>query len=146
MFVDRIVPLLQEYFYGAWDKISMVLGCPYDEAGEPKRTGFIVTKDGARRTYVAPIVSATPFPEVRTLGFDHEEYEDRVDFAVVRNFQHGRLSQEALARTFLSVLQLEKDDFESRLSSLVAEPESAGTAATTEGDESADVAASEAGE
>ena len=144
VFVDRIVPLLQEYFYGAWDKISMVLGCPYDEAGEPKRTGFIVTKDGARRTYVAPIVSATPFPEVRTLGFDHDEYEDRVDFAVVRNFQHGRLSQEALARTFLSVLQLEKDDFESRLSSLVAEPEAAGTAATTEGDESADVAAPEA--
>ncbi len=144
VFVDRVVPLLQEYFYGAWDKISMVLGCPYDESGEPKRTGFIVTKDGARRTYVAPIVSATPFPEVRTLGFDHDEYEDRVDFAVMRNFQHGRLSQEALARTFLSVLQLEKDDFDSRLSSLVAAPETKPDDEAAELDESGEHAATEA--
>ena len=26
VFVDRVIPLLQEYFYGAWDKICTVLG------------------------------------------------------------------------------------------------------------------------
>ena len=37
VFVDRIIPMLQEYFYGAWDKICVVLGCPYGESGEPRR-------------------------------------------------------------------------------------------------------------
>ena len=106
VFVERVIPLLQEYFYGAWDKICTVLGCPYDEAGEPRRGGPVVTQKDGRMVYTAPIVQARPFPEVHTLGFDHDEYEERLDFAVVRGFQEGRLSRQDLIRTFVSVLQL----------------------------------------
>ena len=43
VFLDRIVPMLQEYFYGAWDKICVVLGLrPYNEVGEPKRRDAVV--------------------------------------------------------------------------------------------------------
>ncbi len=120
VFMDRVIPLMQEYFYGAWDKICTVLGCPYDEAGEPKRGGHVVSKKDARRVYVAPIVRAETFPEVRTLGFDHDEYEDRVDFAVMRGFRDGRMSHDDLTRTFLGVLHLKKEEFEERLATLTA--------------------------
>ena len=118
VFVDRVIPLLIEYFYGAWDKICMVLGCPFGESGEPRRGGHLVTRDGDQHVYVAPIVRARAFPEVQTLGFDHDEFEDRVDFAVVTRFQDGGLSDGELVRTFLSVLQLEKEEFDARLAAL----------------------------
>lgn len=30
VFVDRLIPLLQEYFYDDWNRLCAVLGCPYD--------------------------------------------------------------------------------------------------------------------
>ncbi len=118
VFLDRIVPMLQEYFYGAWDKICIVLGCPYNESGEPKRNNklrdsHLLAGDG--KTYVHPIVTARTFPEVRTLGFDHDDYEDRVDYQVRGAFQQGSLSAEDLCRTFLSVLSLDTATFAQRL-------------------------------
>ena len=118
LFVDRVIPLLQEYFYGAWDKICMVLGCPYDEAGVPRRGGHLVSSTAQQRAYVAPIVSATAFREVATLGFDHDEYEDRVDFSVRRRFQDGTLTDTELVQTLLGVLQLDQAEFDARLAVL----------------------------
>ena len=102
VFVNRVIPLLQEYFYGDWHKICIVLGCPYDENG------------GKMRGNDYPIVKANKFLEVDTLGFDHDEYEDRVDFGITSNFQNGNLSEKNLIRTFLGVLQIGKDELERR--------------------------------
>ena len=35
-FSDRILPLLQEYFYGQWERVALVLGYPTKEEGIPK--------------------------------------------------------------------------------------------------------------
>lgn len=32
---DKVYPLLHEYFYGQFDRIAAVLGCPFDESGKP---------------------------------------------------------------------------------------------------------------
>lgn len=118
VFLDRVVPMLQEYFYGAWDKICIVLGCPYDESGEPKRNNkqadaHLLAEDA--KTYIHPIVTARPFPEERTLGFDHDDYEDRIDYHVRGAFQQGSLATGDLYRTFLGVLPIDREDFARRL-------------------------------
>jgi len=118
VFVDRLVPLLQEYFYGAWDKICTVLGCPVDESGKPLRTGPSVDSG----SYVAPIVLAEVFAEEATLGFDHDDYEDRLDFRVAPELSSRQSDQEKLLPFFLGVLELTESEQSSRLQRLKSGP------------------------
>lgn len=111
VFVDRVIPLLQEYFYGAWDKICMVLGCPYTDDGKPERGGVFV-KDGA---YLAPIISAMVFKEEDTLGFDHGDYENRLDYVITNSFATGKRTEDILLPYFLGVLPEGKyDDYKGK--------------------------------
>jgi 5-methylcytosine-specific restriction protein B len=122
VFLDRIVPMLQEYFYGAWDKICIVLGCPFNELGEPKRRdAHLLDPKSSSKAYANPIVTARTFPEVKTLGFDHDDYEDRVDYRVRGAFAQGNLSVEDLYRTFLAILAVDGAVFEQRLAELTAQ-------------------------
>ena len=108
VFVNRVIPLLREYFYGDWHKICTVLGCPYDEDGN------------LRRANEHPIVEASKFSEEDTLGFDDDEYEDRTDFSIRSDFQNKRMSEEHLARTFLGMLRIDKEEeLEKRLKQLI---------------------------
>lgn len=118
IFVDRLIPLLQEYFYGAWDKICMVLGCPYDETGKPQRKGAIIED----KKYKQPIVAASVFAEADTLGFDHDEYEDRVDYAVTRYFIRPGADARTLIPYLLGILNFDdQDEYEKRQEQLIAE-------------------------
>jgi 5-methylcytosine-specific restriction protein B len=127
--VDKVIPLLQEYFYGAWAKICIVLGCPYDEAGRPLRKGHLVEKASGVLGYVAPMVRAEEFGEEATLGFDHDEYENRLDFIVDPGFKVGAIPRENLARTLLGVLDLKAEVHAQRVAALAPHP-SATTPAT----------------
>ena len=53
VFLNQVIPLLQEYFYGDWDKICMILGCPYNEKGRPR------LEDTNKYDY--PIIKASRF-------------------------------------------------------------------------------------
>ena len=118
VFADRVIPLLQEYFYGDWNKICMILGCPYGDDRKPKRTApYLLEKE----TYRAPIIQASNFSEVGTLGFDHNDYEDRVDFSITPEFQNGEMKKDDLIRTLLGVLQIEQDDFDRRFEELMGD-------------------------
>ncbi len=107
VFVDRVLPLLQEYFYGDWYKICTVLGCPYDEDGKKRSNND------------HPIVEAEKFGEVDTLGFDQDEYEDRVDFTISANFLGDTMTDKDLGRIFLGVLPDKFDKSGDRLAGLI---------------------------
>ncbi len=119
--LDRVLPMLQEYFYGAWDKICIVLGCPYTDAGEPKRTAAHLLHAKDKKAYAQPLVVAQTFREVQTLGFDHEDYEDRLDYQVNPGLRGG-FSAEELARAVLGVLDLDAAKVEERVAALVPSP------------------------
>ena len=110
VFVNRVIPLLQEYFYGDWHKICVVLGCPYDE------------NDGQQNND-SPIVKASRFLEKNALGFNLDEYEDRVDFSVSEDFllrDRDKMTDDApLARMFLGVLQIKGDELKRRSRELI---------------------------
>jgi len=106
LFVDKLVPLLQEYFYGAWDKIGVVLGCPYDESGKPARSGPVV-EAGA---YVAPMIVARPLDCGVLSGWESEDYEARLDYAIAPVMSRPGESEVELLEYFLGVTNFSAEE------------------------------------
>lgn len=71
--LENIIPLLQEYFYGDWEKICLVLGCG-------------TSGNGAVQTNAAPVIKAEKLDEKEILGFDHLDYEDSWRYEVNPDF------------------------------------------------------------
>ena len=116
IFADRVIPLLQEYFYGAWDRVCVVLGCPYDEDGTPLRSGPCV--DSATKRYRAPIITAVTDDNQSVLGFGNDEYEAAIDLQVSPTFRPalataGRQDDDLLEH-FLGLLNLDADAWKER--------------------------------
>jgi 5-methylcytosine-specific restriction endonuclease McrBC GTP-binding regulatory subunit McrB len=71
VFADRILPLLQEYFYGQWDKVALTLGYPIKPDGAPKEMRGTEHSSGT-------FLTTQKLDDKAVLGFDHDDYVDQV--------------------------------------------------------------------
>ena len=62
----KVLPLLQEYFYEDWSRIQLVLR---DRIGDDRKLPQIICDE--------------PVEELQVLGFDHDDYEDKVEYEKV---------------------------------------------------------------
>lgn len=71
--LKNIIPLLQEYFYGDWEKICLVLGCANNGNGSTSKNPY-------------PVIKAEKLVEKDILGFDHQDYDDCYRYEVKPEF------------------------------------------------------------
>lgn len=114
--VDRIVPLLREYFYGRWDKVATVVGCPYDESGRALRPAPVA--DGGR--YRAAIVETKVASAREVLGFESDEHEGQIEPRLARALVEEGTKARDLVPYFLGVLELDPAARTARESRLLA--------------------------
>lgn len=86
-FAERILPLLQEYFYGQWDKIALAVGHPHADDGTPRER----SDDSSAGTFL----TARKLSEKALIGIDHDEYSDRVEWDIHPAFRPRGLKHDA---------------------------------------------------
>lgn len=101
VFVERVFPLLQEYFYGDWEKVCLALGYPFGEDEKPRRKKV---RDLGPRLH---LVQAERLIEKALLGVDHDDYEDRLSFHFGREFMAGTLTEDEIRLALESILNEE---------------------------------------
>jgi len=98
VFADRILPLLQEYFYGQWDKIALTLGYPLRAEGLPK-------EERGEHHPTGTMLIAKRLDEKTVLGFDHDEHVEQVAWEVHPAFRpRGNKDDAWLAQAFAELL------------------------------------------
>jgi len=85
----KVIPLLQEYFYGDWGKVCLVLRCSQ------------INGDSSSKQNAYPIINAHKMVEKDILGIDHEDYDDQVRYEVNSEFIY--CNADMLARYFTGI-------------------------------------------
>ncbi|MBK6682848.1 MAG: AAA family ATPase [Deltaproteobacteria bacterium] len=75
----KVLPLVQEYFFGQWEKIAMVFGHPLNADGSPK-------KEKAADQNVPTILIARKLDEKAVLGVDFDKLTNQVAWDVHPRF------------------------------------------------------------
>jgi 5-methylcytosine-specific restriction endonuclease McrBC GTP-binding regulatory subunit McrB len=93
--IKSVIPLLQEYFYGSWDLVCTALGCPYYEDGKARRS---------TTGYAYALVKAESSSQAAVLGFDHDDFEDKLEFLINPMFLKDEATPEDLEAFFKGIL------------------------------------------
>lgn len=87
IFANKIIPLLQEYFYENWEKIQIVLGDHKDQKNKKKDNDKMVLCDEKSETDV--------------IGFNHPEIDDRRKiYSLNDTLKKGEISPDAFTKIY----------------------------------------------
>jgi 5-methylcytosine-specific restriction protein B len=99
--LEQAIPLIQEYFYGSWENICLVLGCPYSQNATARRSADRV-KEG--ETYIAPVVEAEQFVSEQVMGVSDTSNSARLDYTLSPELVEGEWDKSELRDCFEGVL------------------------------------------
>ena len=87
IFRNKIIPLLQEYFYDDWGKIQIVLGDHYDQIENNTNSTNRDCKSFEDEQNKIRFIQSKKLNEVEVIGFNHEDIEDdSIDYRVNPDF------------------------------------------------------------
>lgn len=120
--VKKVLPLLQEYFFGQWVRVALVLGHPMEDGG---RTPKVTISDAA-------VLRVTKIAEIQTLGFNHDDYEDQHTVEVHADFKSSQ-SREWLVKALVGIVEVDVIKREQRVKVILgdAQPQATGAAGGT---------------
>ncbi len=110
--VKKVIPLLQEYFFGQWVRVALVLGHKMEDAGRTPH----VTANGD-----ASLLRVTKLHEVQTLGFNHEDYEDQHTIELHPDFKSSESPRDWLLRALVGIVEADAAKREKRVGDLRVE-------------------------
>ena len=92
VFLNKVIPLLQEYFYNDWEKICLVLGCPY-------------SSDNGKSSNSRPLIYASKVAAASLFGPNQEYFEDKLAYRINPDFADPK--KYALWEYFNAVIEKE---------------------------------------
>ena len=91
IFKNKIIPLLQEYFYDDWEKIQIVLGDHINQFNSTKKENqinFYYENEAKESINKYRFVQSIQFKEIDVIGFNHEDIEDeQINYKVSEEFE-----------------------------------------------------------